>query len=105
MDRLNHSKIDSNMNKTLKEVLKLQDSAQDAEVIGAVNRLIENNDRLTRENQDVYKRQVECRTNLAGLTFEVGEITTVTEEAVEFLQFGQGFGCRELEQVNLHRCL
>ena len=27
MDRLNHSKIDSNMNKTLKEVLKLQDSA------------------------------------------------------------------------------
>lgn len=32
------------MNKTLKEVLKLQDSAQDAEVIGAVNRLIENND-------------------------------------------------------------
>ena len=44
MDRLNHSKIDSNMNKTLKEVLKLQDSAQDAEVIGAVNRLIENND-------------------------------------------------------------
>lgn len=53
MDRLNHSKIDSNMNKTLKEVLKLQDSAQDAEVIGAVNRLIENNDRLTRENQEL----------------------------------------------------
>ncbi|WP_410067815.1 hypothetical protein [Alistipes putredinis] len=41
------------MNKTLKEVLKLQDSAQDAEVIGAVNRLIENNDRLTRENQEL----------------------------------------------------
>lgn len=53
MDRLNHSKNNSNMDNILKEILKLQDSAQDAEVIGAVKQLIENNDRLTRENQEL----------------------------------------------------
>ena len=53
MDRLNHSKNDSNMDNTLKEILKLKDSAQDAEVIGAVKQLIENHDRLARENQEL----------------------------------------------------
>ena len=53
MDRLNHSKHDSNMDNTLKELLKLQDSAQDAEVIGAVKQLIANHDLLTRENQEL----------------------------------------------------
>lgn len=56
------------MNKTLKEVLKLQDSAQDAEVIGAVNRLIENNDRLTREirNSEMLQRVRSPSTRRSG---------------------------------------
>lgn len=62
MDRLNHSKNDSNMDNTLKEILKLQDSAQDAEVIGAVKQLIENHDRLIRENQELKEAAVRAET-------------------------------------------
>lgn len=62
MDRLNHSKNDSNMDNTLKEILKLQDSAQDAEVIGAVKQLIENHDRLARENQELKEAAARAET-------------------------------------------
>lgn len=62
MDRLNHSKNDSNMDNTLKEILKLQDSAQDAEVIGAVKQLIENHDRLIRENQELKEAAARAET-------------------------------------------
>ena len=62
MDRLNHSKNDSNMDNTLKEILKLQDSAQDAEVIGAVKQLIENHDRLDRENQELKEAAARAET-------------------------------------------
>lgn len=62
MDRLNHTKNDSNMDNTLKEILKLQDSAQDAEVIGAVKQLIENHDRLARENQELKEAAARAET-------------------------------------------
>lgn len=62
MDRFNHSKNDSNMDNTLKEILKLQDSAQDAEVIGAVKQLIENHDRLARENQKLKEAAAHAET-------------------------------------------
>lgn len=62
MDRLNHTKNDSNMDNTLKEILKLQDSAQDAEVIGAVKQLIENHDRLIRENQELKEAAARMET-------------------------------------------
>ena len=62
MDRLNHTKNDSNMDNTLKEILKLQDSAQDAEVIGAVKQLIENHDRLIRENQELKEAAARAET-------------------------------------------
>lgn len=62
MDRLNHSKNDSNMDNTLKEILKLQDSARDAEVIGAVKQLIENHDRLIRENQELKEAAARAET-------------------------------------------
>lgn len=62
MDRLNHSKNDSNMDNTLKEILKLQDSAQDAEVIGAVKQLIEDHDRLARENQELKETAARAET-------------------------------------------
>lgn len=45
------------MDNTLKEILKLQDSAQDAEVIGAVKQLIENHDRLDRETRNSKRPQ------------------------------------------------
>ena len=62
MDRFNHSKNDSNMDNTLKEILKLQDSAQDAEVIGAVKQLIENHDRLAHENQKLKEDAAHAET-------------------------------------------
>lgn len=55
MDTFNHSKTDSNMDKTLKEVLQLKDTAQDGEVLGAVRQLIANNDRLSRENKELQE--------------------------------------------------
>ena len=61
MDRLNHSKHDSNMDNTLKE-LKLKDSAQDAEVVGVVRQLIENHDRLVRENQELKEAAARAET-------------------------------------------
>lgn len=50
------------MDNTLKEILKLQDSAQDAEVIGAVKQLIENHDRLARENQKLKEAAAHAET-------------------------------------------
>ena len=48
---------------------------------------------------------VECRADLAGLAFEIRKVAALAEEAVEFLQLGQGLGGRELKQVDLHGCL
>ncbi len=53
MDKLNHSKNDLDMDNTLKKILRLEDSAQDADVIGAVQQLIDNRDQLNRENQEL----------------------------------------------------
>lgn len=53
---INHS-TPNTMNKTLIGALKLQDSATEAEVVGAVQALIENNDRLTQENATLKAAQ------------------------------------------------
>lgn len=53
MDQHKHSNNESNMNKTLKEVLKLQDTAAESDVLAAVEMLIKNNDQLSRENKQL----------------------------------------------------
>lgn len=48
-----------NMNENLKGVLKLQDSATEAEIVGAVKTLIANNDRLSEENRVLKEEKAE----------------------------------------------
>lgn len=58
MDINIHSNTE-NMNENLKGVLKLQDSATEAEVVGAVKTLIANNDRLSEENRVLKEEKAE----------------------------------------------
>lgn len=58
MDINIHSNTE-NMNENLKGVLKLQDSATEAEIVGAVKTLIANNDRLSEENRVLKEEKAE----------------------------------------------
>lgn len=58
MDINIHSNTE-NMNENLKGVLKLQDSATEAEIVGAVKTLIVNNDRLNEENRVLKEEKAE----------------------------------------------
>lgn len=58
MDINIHSNTE-NMNENLKGVLKLQDSATEADIVGAVKTLIANNDRLSEENRVLKEEKAE----------------------------------------------